>query len=97
MFVIGYTLGRVEGFWNLHLAHPKMDSGWESKTKIEKTFFIILSSFRSRLVFVKKNGPNPPNKVRIFSLSKYDVMGIKKFVILWRFRKSGRSLVTKCT
>ena len=25
---------RVECFWNLHLAHPKMDSGWESKTKI---------------------------------------------------------------
>ena len=58
-------------FLNLHLAHPNMDSGWKSKTKIEKAFFIIFSSFCSRLVFVKKNWPKPLNKVWNYFLKKW--------------------------
>ncbi len=54
-----------------------MDSGWESKTKIEKAFFIILSSFRSRLVFVKNLGPSLLIKFEFF-FSKYDFLGAKK-------------------
>ena len=50
-----YMYIRVEWFWNLLLAHLKMDSDYKSKTKIEKVFFFILRGFRSRLVFVKKN------------------------------------------
>ncbi len=55
-----------------------MDSGWKSKTKIEKAFFNILSGFHSSLVFVNFFLQKPLNKAWIFSLSKYDFMGIKK-------------------
>ncbi len=59
---------RVEWFWNWHLAHLKMDSNWKSKTKIVKAFFIILSSFRSRLVFVEKIGQTQLNNVQNYFL-----------------------------
>ncbi len=32
-------------FQNLYVAHLKLDSGWKSKTNMEKAFFIIFSSF----------------------------------------------------
>ena len=62
-----------------------MDAVFNSKTKKEKAFFNILRNYRVRLI-----------RSEIF-LSKYDFMGIKKSVILCRFQKVGRSLVTKCT
>ena len=71
--IIASTDGRLyrgrrdfDFFKNLHLAHLKMDSGLKSMTKIEKAFFIILSSFRSSLVFLEKNLPKSLNKVQYF-------------------------------
>ena len=88
---------RVEWFWNLHLAHQKMDSDWNSQTKIEKAFSLFCVVTARALFLWNFFWPKPLNKVRIFFLSKYDFMGIKISVILWRFQKCGRSLVTKCT
>ena len=55
-----------------------MDSGWESMTKIEKTFFIILSCFRSRLVFVKKLNQIHLIRSEIFFLLKILLYGFQK-------------------
>ena len=74
-----------------------MDSGWNSKTKIEKVFFDILRNYKVNRVFVQFFFKNRLIRSEIFFLSKYDFMGIKKSVILWRLQKVGHSLVTKGT
>ncbi len=72
-----------EFFWNFKNRHPAIVVGFNSKTKIEKAFFDILRNYRVlRKTFFQKL----LNKVRII-----------KSVILCRFQKVGRSLVTKCT
>ena len=87
-------LSDFEFFWNFKNRHPARVVGFNSKTKIEKAFFDILRNYRVlRKTFFQKL----LHKVRNFFLSKYDFMGIKKSVILWRFQKVGHSLVTKCT
>ncbi len=55
-----------------------MDSGWNFRTKIEKGFLDILRNHRVNRVFVQIFFfQKPLNKVWNFSLSKYDLIGIK--------------------
>ena len=47
------TLGwsDLKNFWNLKNRQPSMDSGFNSKTKIETAFFDILRNYRVHHVF----------------------------------------------
>ncbi len=85
---------RVEWFWNLHLAHLKMDSGWKSKTKIVKAFFNILRGFRFSLFLWFLFTKNHLIGLKIF-FSQTMTLWVSKIRNVMEIKKMGSKLSDK--